>query len=374
MDTDAGLLELRGLTHISVDEYQDFSPGFQGILDSLVGLSQAKVFAVGDDWQSIYGFMGAKPEIFSSFRSRMSDSVTLELLTNHRSAGEIVRLGNLVMAGRGSGARARGDYEAGKVAIFDVSTLNSVPHERFKGVGSRSISAARLISAQLRDANHQNVILSRMSKNPTQVSRSSSSTGLDALKKSVTKARGAETRDRDFLASSTHKFKGRESSAVIIWDADGFLYPFVHPTWFYLKVFGDSLEGILAEERRLLYVAITRAEDTLYILFDREISPFLKKLATPYLDKIDSYAQEASVKQGELHVIVSKAFDIKDALKAEGFTWNKIDKTWSTIVPTALALSDTVRDMESNPPAWLLAARRGKAKVQLRSQSETIVI
>jgi DNA helicase-4 len=161
---------------------------------------------------------------------------------------------------------------------------------------------------------------------------------------------------------------------VIVWDADAYSYPLVHPSWFYSKVFGDSLEGILDEERRLLYVAITRAEDRLFILFDGEISPFLKGIAAPFLDKIDNYVRDAVIRERELQLIVSNGFDIKEALKTGGFRFNAIDKTWVKTVPYSEGLKDAVREMERRPPDWLVAARREKVKVQLRSQSETVVI
>ena len=374
--TDESELNLDELGFISVDEYQDFSPGFQGIIDRLVGLSHATVFAVGDDWQSINGFMGAKPEIFSTFGSRMPNSLHLDLLTNHRSSAKIVRLGNLVMEGEGRGALPRADATDGVVEIFDVSVLTSAPHERGQhGTNPRVISAARLMQDRHGATNSGNFILSRMKRNPTDVFlHSAVSDGLGKLKKNVLITYGSDARIQNLGVSSTHSFKGRESPTVIVWDADANRYPFVHPFWFYMRIFGDTLEDILAEEKRLLYVAITRAEQKLYILFDSEMSPFLKNIAAPYRSKIDNYVRDAVIDAHELQLVVSNGFDAKDSLKNGGFTFNSIDKTWAKTVQYSQGLEEAAREIDRRPPDWLVAARREKAKVQLRSQTETIDI
>jgi DNA helicase-4 len=66
--------------------------------------------------------------------------------------------------------------------------------------------------------------------------------------------------------STTHKYKGLEQSAVIVLDALDRSYPLIHPTWVFLRVFGDTIEALEEEERRLFYVATTRAAGSLAIV------------------------------------------------------------------------------------------------------------
>ncbi|MBD2281236.1 MAG: hypothetical protein HEQ13_04075 [Dolichospermum sp. DEX189] len=49
----------------------------------------------------------------------------------------------------------------------------------------------------------------------------------------------------------------------IILDAIPRCYPLIHPDLMFTRVFGDSIESVVNEERRLFYVALTRAVETL---------------------------------------------------------------------------------------------------------------
>ena len=60
-------------------------------------------------------------------------------------------------------------------------------------------------------------------------------------------------------------------------DAIDLRYPLLHPNWIFTRVFGDSIEHLTDEERRLFYVALTRAKEELYILTENNNpSPFLE--------------------------------------------------------------------------------------------------
>ena len=54
--------------YIIVDEYQDLSALRQEFLHLLIESSQANLFAVGDDWQAIYGFSGSRVDFTLNFR------------------------------------------------------------------------------------------------------------------------------------------------------------------------------------------------------------------------------------------------------------------------------------------------------------------
>lgn len=54
--------------YIIVDEYQDLSVLRQEFLHLLLESSQANLFAVGDDWQAIYGFSGSRVDFTLNFR------------------------------------------------------------------------------------------------------------------------------------------------------------------------------------------------------------------------------------------------------------------------------------------------------------------
>lgn len=82
--------------HILVDEMQDTNPLQWGLLQPLTAYS--KLFCVGDDAQSIYGFRGADFRNVHSFHARVPESVVLKLEDNYRSTQEILNLSNWLIS------------------------------------------------------------------------------------------------------------------------------------------------------------------------------------------------------------------------------------------------------------------------------------
>lgn len=82
--------------HFTVDEYQDFSPLQQALLELWVG-DRSDICVVGDERQAIFGFSGATPEYLMRFRERHPDATEVELTQNYRSATSIVSLANKVL-------------------------------------------------------------------------------------------------------------------------------------------------------------------------------------------------------------------------------------------------------------------------------------
>ena len=78
---------------------------------------------------------------------------------------------------------------------------------------------------------------------------------------------------------TVHSFKGLEAEIIILVCACEGVYPLIHPDNVLFTIFGHNEADIIDEERRLFYVALTRAKEKLYILTeqDRE-SPFLDRL------------------------------------------------------------------------------------------------
>ena len=56
--------------YIFVDEYQDISKQRFDLTKALSELCDAKIIAVGDDWQSIYAFSGSDINLFTSFKEK----------------------------------------------------------------------------------------------------------------------------------------------------------------------------------------------------------------------------------------------------------------------------------------------------------------
>lgn len=56
--------------YIIVDEYQDISRQRFDLVTALSDVTDAKIIAVGDDWQSIYAFSGSDITLFTKFEEK----------------------------------------------------------------------------------------------------------------------------------------------------------------------------------------------------------------------------------------------------------------------------------------------------------------
>lgn len=78
--------------YIIVDEYQDLSALRQEFLRLLLESSQANLFAVGDDWQAIYGFSGSRVDFTLNFRRFWGDFSLHRISKTYRFGPTIARL------------------------------------------------------------------------------------------------------------------------------------------------------------------------------------------------------------------------------------------------------------------------------------------
>ena len=76
-----------------------------------------------------------------------------------------------------------------------------------------------------------------------------------------------------------HKSKGLEADIVIILRTINGVIPFIHPDYEIMSALNKSFREILDEERRLFYVALTRAKEKAFILTENKLeSVYLKEL------------------------------------------------------------------------------------------------
>jgi len=303
-----------------IDEFQDFSPLYYGLIEAILeAVPRARVVAVGDDWQAINGFAGAQLGFFQEFSEHFPDAGTASITVNRRSGRRIVQAGNALMANQGPPALAHNDFEG----IVDVIRVDRC----FVPADSPALKVATWIDPTGRS--RQDYDLARSLHLCAEfISESSSSAIADGLVKvpsvlllsRTARVCGRELRDFERLLESVlrqhpilkecgdqyvvgaegaakfpdrsrievmtaHRSKGKEAHTVIILEATASNFPKMHADNQLFEVFGVSTADVLAEERRLFYVAATRPEKRLLILTetDKE-SPFIHALSKRIAD------------------------------------------------------------------------------------------
>lgn len=321
----SGSGNLKALHYLCIDEFQDFSELFYNLLNAIRAQNtKVELFCVGDDWQAINGFAGSDLRFFQNFTDHIGESTQLYISTNYRSSQAIVNIGNDLMTGLGKPAVADKE-QIGEVVLADIKKFEPSLIEKERYSNSFNPMILRIINKALLD-DFDVVILSRKTPSFEHINfiRSHFS---DGIKKKIN-------------FSTTHKYKGLQKSVVIIPDAFDKSYPLIHPNWIFLRILGNSPETITEEERRLFYVALTRAIEKLVIITEeKRKSPFLQGLRTNAIN----WAKYPPV-SGEKSSIIIKVgnqtgyfpyptLQIKKFLIPLGYQWNATSKTWAKIFP-----------------------------------------
>ena len=245
-----------------VDESQDMNPLQFMLLRQMAG-DDPDLFCVGDPNQSIYGFNGANPQLLNEIIRTWPDTVVLDLTRNHRSTSNIIAVANTLLEDGAAGiVPAKDDGEVPLVRGYltdqeeaeHVATWLTAKHQ--PGSPWRSMAVLARTNAQLE------LIASYLDAAgvPNERRGPEHSPASDLLVAHDAWSRRMEADARDAVALSTiHRAKGLEFRhvAAIGW-AEG-----------QLPNYNATTPAELAEEQRLAYVALSRAEDSLLITWSR---------------------------------------------------------------------------------------------------------
>ena len=325
----------------TVDEYQDVNLLQQELLDRWLG-ERDELCAVGDDYQAIYGFNGATPQYLLSLPRRFPSAAVIRLEDNYRSTPQVLALANRLVPGLGGSEKllratrrdgpdpvvrrfgdreaeiafvvesARALYDQEGVAWEDIAILyrvNARSEEYEEALAAAGIPyqvragafltrpAARRLLPPLRRGNSTQITadveqLARaeglLDSVPPGLGEAETTRQLD-LQRFVRLAREFEDGIRttgEFVADleqrvsssgeargihllTYHRAKGLEFAAVFLPRLEEGELPIRQAAW------SDALE---AEERRLLYVGMTRAKRHLALSCAGKPSRFLREL------------------------------------------------------------------------------------------------
>ncbi len=287
------LRKVRPLKFIMIDEYQDFSQLFLNLVLSLrENCPSAHLFAVGDDWQAINRFAGSDVDYFIHFADYFpEDVINIPLMTNYRSCRRIVENANDYMLKNYDPTASRAvpfNHKPGKIirrnpdktrfnaddiredALGDAryqlafaSILNVTP-------AKVPIGAAKLLKTVfkiLRKNRHSEIMLLHR-HNFTTFSDITLETFYAALKILAVEEgiMTPENFDQQVRCLTMHKSKGLESEVIILLEANRDLVLGRHPNADLWQLFGDNFATEKSDQHRLLYVAMTRTKQKLYIL------------------------------------------------------------------------------------------------------------
>ncbi len=238
--------------YILVDEFQDISPARARLLKALLDSSPgAQLFAVGDDWQAIYRFGGSDIAVMREFGDQFGPFERIDLATTFRCADRIASVAtDFVLRNPAQIRKAvRSTRKADRPAVY-IGFPGGQELPLLKEALDRIAEDARLHGGT------SDVLL--MSRYRHQRPRN-----MNAWAKQYPGLR--------FTWMTVHRAKGLEADYVVVLRLCSGKYGF--PS----EIADDPLLDLVmaapedhpdAEERRLLYVAITRARRRVFLLAD----------------------------------------------------------------------------------------------------------
>lgn len=254
--------------YIIVDEYQDISAARYNLLKETIDVSHAKFFAIGDDWQSIFSFQGAKVGYIMHFEKYFPGSSRYVISNTYRNAQQLIdAAGKFVMRNH---SQIRKDLKSRKDLhrpICFVKIRRSILSKR-ETLADRNAT----IESMIRQIHHTHPKASICVIGRTNRAIESLFTDSNFINSAESKARIKGIDNFYFDAMTIHKSKGLTYDWTIIMPLTKF-FPSDPKKVFWAKdiVRNEPEEEAVpyAESRRLLYVALTRTKNRVFILMPK---------------------------------------------------------------------------------------------------------
>ncbi|EOZ7624199.1 DNA helicase IV [Enterobacter mori] len=232
--------------HILVDEFQDISPQRAALLSALRAQNKhTSLFAVGDDWQAIYRFSGAQLSLTTAFHHYFGEGDRSDLDTTYRFNARIGEIANRF--------------------------VQQNPHQLTKPLNSLMPGDKKAVTLLAED--QLEPLLDKLSGYVKPDERILVLARYHHLKPAALEKAATRWPKLQLEFMTIHASKGQQADYVIVVGlkegSDGFPAPARE------SVMEEALLPVPedfpdAEERRLLYVAITRARHRVWLLFNKE--------------------------------------------------------------------------------------------------------
>ncbi len=238
--------------HILIDEYQDVNSTQIKLIDIL---NPENLFCVGDPRQSIYGWRGSDIKYILNFDEKFSDSEIIALTKNYRSVRPIVDLINASIR-----TMKLPDLEAIKQGEHDIKLLRFENEEAEFEYVIQAILNTELPKNEI-------FVLARTNRQLNELSREMTLRGIKHIVRSEDAKKDVLPEKDEVILATVHSIKGMEAELVFLIGANNINFPCKaseHPVVDMVKVDEYDKEE---EERRLFYVAMSRAKSHLYISY-----------------------------------------------------------------------------------------------------------
>jgi DNA helicase II / ATP-dependent DNA helicase PcrA len=257
--------------HLFVDEMQDVNPAQFRLLTAMLG-DEPDLFVVGDPNQSVYGFNGADPTLLDRLPEILRGTAVIRLDENHRCTPQVVAVATAVLregSSFGAGGEVvlprttRVDGPVPKVVshataedeaawVADRVKMSRTPGRQWSSIAVLTRTNAQLaqVQAALEKARVPNLVAGA-DLGPASDLRGEG----DKREEADEWNRREAPEDRDRVVLTTfHRAKGLQWPTVIVLGLGAGLMP----------IASAQTPAAVDEERRLLYVALTRSEEELW--------------------------------------------------------------------------------------------------------------
>lgn len=261
--------------YILVDEFQDLSVGRYRLIQALLRQrNDSRLFAVGDDWQAIYRFAGSDISLMTGFREHFGRCSVMKLDRTFRFNESIEEVSSKFVLKNPKQIKKRliAARQADKPCVSLHWTLDAGMDEL--------CDVVKIMVADREKPESSLIILARYKHDLPDASMQRQLT--DIWKPGTIK-----------LATTIHAAKGMQADYVLVTDLVsgklGFPSEIVDDPIFDL-VLSEPEQFANAEERRLFYVALTRAKHEVHVVTSESApSSFAEELVSgPY--PIEQYA------------------------------------------------------------------------------------
>lgn len=266
--------------YVIIDEYQDISASRYGLLRSLRESRDFNLFCVGDDWQSIYGFNGSNVGLTLDFEDYWGPSDICRIERTYRFPKDIAEMsGEFIM---------RNPRQLRKKIVSNIDG-DDTPIEVIIGRSEKNaFYIMRLILDRLPFGSTV-FMIGRYTFDSDKLNSSELKTLYDPVS-GLLRVIYTRREDLDIKFLTAHKSKGLQADYVFI------INNLNSQMGFPCKIMDaeiiESLTGSddrfpHAEERRLFYVAMTRAKQkTILVAVNGMISEFVSEMEKRYENRL----------------------------------------------------------------------------------------